>query len=204
MAELMPALAKRRASRAFADRPVADGLLKLLWQAMIVAPSHGNTQPTRILVPDSSEQRARLFGALSEGNRTWAGAAPVLAAIVSIPEHSGPARNWDGSTREMWALNTGIAIGNLMAQATELGLIAHPMAGFDEATVRTVFGAPDSVRIVAVAAIGWPGDPASLPEDLQERERSPQERIELDRFVVRGSWTDRHGESARAPRGARG
>ena len=204
MPELLRALTERRAQRAFAPEPVSDELLGLLWQAVSLAPSHGNTQPTRILVPATAEQRKALDDALSEGNRGWATAAPVLAALASIPEHSKPAENRDGTLRELWAFNSGIALGNLMAQGTELGLIAHPMAGFDEPSVRAVFDVPKDVRILAVIAIGYPGDPSTLPQDLREKETAPRQRLPLDRLVVRGQWTEQHGESARGPGKRRG
>jgi nitroreductase len=97
----------------------------------------------------------------------------------------------------MWAFETGIAAGNLMAQATGLGLIAHPMAGYDEPSVRNVFGAPDDVRVLAVFAIGYPGDPATLPDDLRERESSPQWRIPLSYLVGIDRWAPEQGISAR-------
>lgn len=196
MATLLRALAGRRARRAFANTPVDDDALRLLWEAVSVAPSHGNTQPTRILVPSSPAQRNALVDALSDGNRSWASAASVLAVVAAIPAHDRPAANRDGSTRELWSFHAGIALGNLLAQATELDLIAHPMAGFDEASVRAVFGAPDDLRILAVVAIGYPGAPDTLPADLHKRETGEQKRLPIERLVVRGQWTEEHAESA--------
>lgn len=197
MTDLIPEIAGRRAQRAFAAAPVDEATQDLLWRAVSVAPSHGNTQPSRLLVTGSRETRDRLIAALSEGNRTWASVAPLFAALCAVPSHDRPARNWDGSTREMWAFETGIAAGNLMAQATGLGLIAHPMAGYDEPSVRNVFGAPDDVRVLAVFAIGYPGDPATLPDDLRERESSPQWRIPLSYLVGIDRWAPEQGISAR-------
>jgi nitroreductase len=141
--------------------------------------------------------RTALFDALSAGNRNWAGAAPLLAAIAALPGHDSVHEGSDGSTRELWAFHAGIAVGNLMAQATALRLIAHPMAGFDEPAVRAAFGAPADVRILVVVAIGYAGDPETLPADLQRREDAPQRRLPLDHLVVIDAWDDRHGASAR-------
>ncbi len=197
MPELLPALANRRASRAFASRPVEDELQLLLWRAVSVAPSHGNTQPTRILVARSPERRAALVAAISEGNRNWAPAAPLLFAIAAAPSHDTTPQDFGGTTREVWAMHAGIAIGNLMAQATAMGLVAHPMAGFDEPGVRAVFEAPDGVRIVAVVAAGYPGDPASLPEDLARKELAPQDRLPLEHLVAADRWREVNAVSAR-------
>lgn len=200
MPELLSALANRRASRAFSSRPVDHELQHLLWKAVSIAPSHGNTQPTRILVARAVETRTALISSISEGNRNWAPAAPLLFAIAAVPAHDTTPQDFEGTTREVWAMHAGIAIGNLMAQATALGLIAHPMAGFDEPGVRAVFGAPDDVRIVAVVAAGYPGDPASLPEDLARKETAPQDRLALEHLLAFDRWGAANAVSARALR----
>ncbi len=199
MPEILPALANRRARRAFERRPVPPDVQEVLWRAVALAPSHGNTQPSRLLVADTAETRAALFDALSEGNRNWAGAAPLLVALAADPTHDTTGKNWDGSERELWALHAGIALGNLLAQATELGLVAHPMAGFDEHSVRAVFGIPPHVRVLSVIAIGYPGDPSTLPEDLQAKENAGQQRLPLD-FIVGSRWSEELGASARERR----
>lgn len=196
MAEVLSALANRRARRAFESRPVPADVQAVLWQAVSLAPSHGNTQPARILVAETADTKAALFEALSEGNRNWAGAAPLLIALAVDPAHDTTGKNRDGSERELWALHAGIALGNLLAQATELGLVAHPMAGFDEPLVREVFAIPAHVNVVSVVAIGYPGDPSSLPEDLKVKETAEQERLPLERIVA-GRWTSELGTSAR-------
>lgn len=197
MPELLPALANRRASRAFANRPVEEELQLLLWKAVSVAPSHGNTQPTRILVARSPESRAALLAAISDGNRNWAPAAPLLFAVAAVPSHDTTPQDFGGTTREVWAMHAGIAIGNLMAQATAVGLVAHPMAGFDEPAVRSVFGAPDDLRILAVVAAGYPGDPALLPEDLARKETAPQDRLPLEHLIAFDRWAEVNAVSAR-------
>lgn len=197
MPDILPALANRRARRAFDARPVDSEDEALLWRAASVAPSHGNSQATRLLVARSAEVRGALIDALSQGNRSWAPAAPLLVAVAAVPAHGSPQVNSDGSERELWGFQAGILTGNLMAQATALGVIAHPMAGFDEVAARRAFGAPDGVRILVVLALGYPGDIATLPEDLQKREASAQERIPLPNLLVEDRWTEEHALSAR-------
>lgn len=194
---LLPALAKRRASRAFSGQPVPPEAQELLWQAVSVAPSRGNSQPTRLLVARSDAVRKALEGALSKNNRTWASAAPLFVAIAVNPSHDGVETNSDGSEREMWGYHAGIATGNLMAQATALGLIAHPMSKFDEVAARAAFAAPPQIRLMTIVAVGYPGSPESLPPDLQEREKMPQDRLPLVNLVADDRWGPEHGISAR-------
>lgn len=197
MPEVIPALTDRRARRSFDPRPIPGDVQETLWRSVSVAPSHGNAQPVRLLVAESSGVREALIAGLSDGNRGWAAASPLLVVIAAMPAHDAAMEGSDGSRRELWAFHAGIAAGNLMAQATALGLVAHPMAGFDEPAVRAAFSAPADLRILTPVAIGYPGPVSALPEDLQRREASAQERIPLDILVVTDHWTDDHGVSAR-------
>ena len=197
MADLLSALVNRRSSRAFDPRSIEETAQELLWRAVSVAPSHGNAQPTRIVVARSAGARAALLAALSDGNRNWAPAAPLLFTLCANPYNDFSLTNSDGSNRELYALHAGIALGNLMAQATEIGLIAHPMAGFDEPTVRTALAIPDDVRVLTVVAAGYPGRAESLPEDLAARESRPQERLPLENLVAYDRWDEGQTPSAR-------
>ena len=137
-----------------------------------------------------------MVAALSEGNRVWGAEAPLFVAITTRPDADALAK--PGTVgRDAWSFDAGIATGNLLAQATALNLVAHPVAGFDEASVRAAFGAPDDLRVLAVVAIGIPGEVESLPDDLQARETAPQWRIPIDVLVASESWSERNGLSAR-------
>lgn len=192
MPELIEPLAGRRARRSFASTPLAPEVREALWRAINVAPSHGNTQPTRVLVAESPDVRSKLVAALSEGNKSWAPAAPLLFALVA---------NFEGADapaeRELIAFNCGIAVGSLLAQATAMGVTCHPMAAFDEATARLALGVPENVRVLAIVAAGYPGPVDALPPDLQEKEMAPQYRIPLANLVGFDRWSDSQALSAR-------
>ena len=200
MPDVLPALANRRARRAFDPRAVPVEIQRTLWEAVSLAPSHANGQPVRLVAAEGPVAREALFKALSEGNRQWAGAAPLLVAVLANPHHDFEAPNRDGSTRELWPLHTGIAVGNLLAQATELELVAHPMAGFDEAAVREALGIPQNVRVATVVAIGYPGDLADLVPDLRAREDAPRKRLPIENLVSIDRWDERQAVSARSPK----
>jgi len=38
--------------------------------------------------------------------------------------------------------------------------------------------------------VGYPGDPALLPDDLRERELAPRTRADLDTFVYGSRWAE--------------
>ena len=51
-----------------------------------------------------------------------------------------------------------------------MDLVAHGMAGFDFDKARVDLKVPDEFAIAAMFALGRPGDPASLPEQMREME----------------------------------
>ena len=83
--------------------------------------------------------------------------------------------------------DTGAAMANLALQATANGLHTHSMAGFDSEQMRASFAIPSDYDMGAVTAIGYFGDPESLPEHLRKPEVSPRQRKPLEEFVF-SAW----------------
>lgn len=84
--------------------------------------------------------------------------------------------------------DVGLAMGNVLAQATAMGLYVHQMAGFDQDAARQRLGIPEEYEPVTAIALGYPGDPDDLPEDLRRRELAPRERKPVTEFVFSGRW----------------
>lgn len=172
-------LLSRWSPRAFADREVSSEDLKSLFDAARWAASSYNEQPWRFLVGRRGDDTyKKIFDSLVEFNQGWAGSAPVLVLSVGKKTftHSG--------TPNYHALHdTGAATANLGLQATARGLHTHSMAGFDHDKARSLFGIPADYDIGAVTAIGYFGDPNSLPDQLRQTEESPRQRKGLEEFV---------------------
>ncbi len=81
-------------------------------------------------------------------------------------------------------------------QATALGLVAHPMAGFDIEKARADLKIPSGYEPVAMIAVGYPGELSVLPDYLQQRELKPRERKPLTEIAFSGQW----GHSLPSPR----
>lgn len=179
-------LLKRRWSpRAFSDQPVEAEKLHMLFEAARWAPSSNNEQPWRFIVAnkDYETEWNRLLACLVEGNRTWAYRAPVLilsVASLNFQEDSTPNRHAFH--------DTGMAVENLVLQATALGLAAHQMAGFDVEKARADLKIPSGYEPVAMIAVGYPGDPAQLSDRLRAREAQPRVRKPLTEFVYSATW----------------
>jgi nitroreductase len=95
--------------------------------------------------------------------------------------------NDKGKPHGTYAIDAGLALSSLLLQAHLLGLVAHPMAGFDATRAHAAIGAPADVVALVMVALGHPGDPALLPEHQRAREapnaRKPQSEWTFrDRF----------------------
>jgi nitroreductase len=62
------------------------------------------------------------------------------------------------------------------------------MAGFDSEKARKTFAIPEGWEPLAAIAIGYPGNPDSLPPKLKDRELAPRTRKPIREFVMTGSW----------------
>jgi nitroreductase len=175
---------ERWSPRAFAEKPIPKDVLRSLFEAARWAPSSNNEQPWAYLVAtkDDKENFDKMLGVLVEFNAGWAKNAVVLAIAVAklaFPNNI-PNRNAQ--------YDTGAASALLSVEATARGLVVHQMAGFDAEKARQVFAIPAGWEPLAALAIGYPGDPDSLPSKLKDRELAPRTRKPISEFVMSGSW----------------
>ena len=178
-------LRERWSPRAFADRMVEPEKLRSLLEAARWAPSSFNEQPWSFIVATKEHpgEYERLLSCLVEGNIRWAQHAPVFMLSVAKLAFE---RN--GKPNRHAFHDVGLAVENLVIQATALGLAVHQMAGFHVDKARELFSIPDGHEPVAALVLGFPGDPAGLPEELREREVAPRIRKPLESFVFSGQW----------------
>jgi nitroreductase len=176
-------IGKRWSPRAFSNREVTPEQVVSLLEAARWAPSAYNEQPWRFIVASKNdpETYGKLLGSLMELNQLWARNAPVLILTLAKKTftHNG--------TPNLYALHdAGMAAANLALEATALGLNVHFMAGFNKAVARTAFQIPDDYELGTVVAIGYAGDPSSLPERFQQAELAPRSRKPLAELVYAG------------------
>jgi nitroreductase len=175
----------RWSPRAFDSRPVEPEKLRSLFEAARWAASSYNAQPWYFIVAtkDDSDSYKKILECFVEFNQGWAKSAPVIALSVARMkfEHNGAPNNHAFH-------DVGQAAANLALQATALGLQVHQMAGILPEKAREIFGIPEGYEAVAGLAIGYPGNPTRLPDQLREQEHAPRSRKPLDSFVFTGKW----------------
>lgn len=187
-APIHPLIAGRWSSRAFdPDRELTDAELAAVLEAARWAPSSGNSQPWRFLVwrrGRDPQAFAAALATLEPGNREWVVRARALVAVCAdlLDKRDRPNR--------FAAHDAGMATQNLLLQAHALGLVAHPMAGYDADALVALAAIPARFAPQAVIALGHPGDPALLHERHLKKEDAPRERRALAETVFEGVWGD--------------
>jgi len=174
----------RWSPRAYSDRSVEKDQLLSLLEAARWAPSSYNHQPWRFIVAtkDDITEYNRLLSTLVEFNQGWAKNAPVLILAVAKLHFD------DGKLNRHAFHDIGLALENLIIQATSLGLSTHQIAGFQADLARKEYGIPDEYEPATVITVGYAGDPQSLPDGLRERELAPRVRKTLKEIVFTEKW----------------
>ena len=183
--DLHPLVAERWSPRAFDSRPIPAKELGSLFEAARWAASCFNEQPWTFLVAtrDDPASYQKIADTLMPANAAWATNAPVLALSLAKQTFT---RN--GNPNRHAGHDLGLAVGNLLAQAQSLGVVAHQMGGFDADKARKDLGIPDDWQPMAAIALGYPGSPDDLPEELATREKAPRERKDLAEMVFGAEW----------------
>jgi glutaredoxin-dependent peroxiredoxin len=178
------AVQERRARRALDTKPVEREMVDTLVEAIRLAPSCNNNQPWRVIVARTPESLGAIKAHLPKGN-SWATRSPLIFVVSARPEDD--CRQSD--RRDYFMFGCGLAVGQLTLRATELGLIAHPISGYEPLLTKQALGIPDEYLLVALVICGYPGNDTSLLSEKQllaERERPPRKAIE-DTFFE-GVW----------------
>jgi nitroreductase len=182
---ILEILKRRWSPRVFSDRFVEAEKLKSLFEAARWAPSSFNEQPWSFVLA-TKEQPAEFAGLLSclvEGNQKWARTAPVL--IVSVAKLNF---THTGKPNRHAFHDVGLAVGQLLVQATALDLFVHQMAGFSPERVAELYQIPAEFAPVSAIAIGYGAATEDLPEPSRQSESAPRSRKPVKSFVFAGQW----------------
>jgi nitroreductase len=174
---------KRRSGYAFADKDIEPEKLEALFEAAHWAPSSRNIQPWRYIYASNSDPEFQLLlNLLFEGNQRWAKNAGVL--ILSLAQTKYRFKDEIRENKHGWH-DTGLANSLLIIQAVSMGLLTHPMGGFDSNRARNDLNIPPEYDPVAMIAVGYQGDDSKLPEDLSNRLKAPRTRKPLEEIAFK-------------------
>jgi nitroreductase len=146
--DVKEAIEARRAYRALAPVEITDELIKELATAAQLTASCFNNQPWKFVFVRSKDSLAKMHGCLSKGNE-WAQRASLIIAAFAKKENDCVIKE-----REYYLFDLGLAVSALQLRATELGLVAHPIAGFDNEKVRLALGIPEGNMVLTLVNVG--------------------------------------------------
>jgi len=166
---------KRRAYRALVPCEVSEELVRGLGDTAAMAPSCFNKQPWRFVFAYGQKALDKVKESLASGN-SWAQRASLIIGVYSKKDLDCVIKG-----REYYLFDTGMAAAFLQLKATELGLVAHPIAGFDEKTAKEALGIDDEMELITLIIVGKQAEnPENYLEGKQlegERKRPPRKEF---------------------------
>jgi len=179
--EIAKIIKSRWSPRAFTNQSITKEEVELLFEAARWAPSSMNEQPWKYyyVLRDNTDQFNKFIDCLLPGNQVWAKNASllILSTTRKFFNHKGKANRH--AMHDIGAANLLICL-----QADEMGYQAHQMGGFNPEKTYETFGIDrEEYDIASFIAVGKPGNPDILPENLKKSEQEPRKRKKTAEFV---------------------
>ena len=181
-APILPVIAERWSPRSYdASYTATQHELLSILEAGRWAPSANNLQPWRYsLLAKGTDLHAKVLATFSGFNQVWAANASHIL-IVSIVTKTA-----DGAEHAIAKFDAGLSVQNMLLQAQELGLAAHPTSGYDHGAVNAILQFPTDVESLVAVVLGKLASPDLLEGPLKERELGTRVRKDLDDIVLHG------------------
>lgn len=169
----------RRAYRSLNPAEIDEGLVRDLARHAGLAPSCFNHQPWRFVFVYEKQSMQEVFSALSKSN-LWASNASMIVAVFSQKKFDCVIKG-----REYHLFDSGMATAFMILRATELGLVAHPIAGFDEGRVKNILGIPEEMTLITLVIVGRKSEAIrpQLTEKQVEKELERPQRLKFEEFA---------------------
>lgn len=163
-------------------REIEKEKITTILEAGQLAASARNNQPWRFIVVQDRHTIEALTQAFSESNHVIIDAPLILFACARVVDDVVR----DG--REYYLFDVGLAVGNMVLAATDMGLVTHLMTAFDEAQVKQILHIPEDVRTVVATPLAYPLE-SSYDEASRER-LSLRTRKDLKELVYYDRWSE--------------
>ena len=184
---VIDAIEKRRAYRSLEPIKISEDLINDLASCINLSASCFNNQPWRYVFVYDSDILRLMHNALSSGNE-WAKSASMIIAVFSKKEDDCIIHD-----REYHLFDTGMATGFLILRATELGLVAHPIAGYSPRKTREILGIPDIYTVITLIIVGKKSEDINpvLSDKQVQAERERPERLSFNKFVFLNQYSNK-------------
>lgn len=168
--DVLTAIEGRRSIRKYSQAFIEEEKLKLVSEAMRLAPSASNSQKWKFIFVTDKEKRKKLMEA-ADGQKFIQEAPVTVVGVATEDQHIMMCGQKTSTT------NVSIAMAYMTLEAYELGLGTCWIGHFDEEKVKEALDIPANMRAVAISPLGYPD------EDPDERPRkSADEVISFNNF----------------------
>jgi nitroreductase len=178
---------KRRAFRSFAKTSIDKTLINELAEAARLAPSCFNNQPWHYVFVYERSKLDAVFKAMNKGNE-WTFKASMVIAILAKKDLDCVLK--DG--RFYYHYDIGCATGFLILRATELGLIAHPIAGYNPEIVKQALNIPADMEVLTLINVGLHAD--AIDPILSDKQKNDEikrpERVPAEKFAFHNEYKE--------------
>ena len=160
----------RQSVRSYSDKPVEQEKLRLLVEAVRLAPSACNSQPWKFIIVDDPVLLSQLAEAASAkllGMNAFVQQAPVQIVVVREKANMSSRVGATIKNRDYSLIDIGIASENICLQAAAEGLGSCMIGWFDEKMVKKILKIPASKRVELLIPIGYPA------KETREKKRKP-------------------------------
>ena len=184
--EVKEAIQKRRAYRSLDPVDMTEDLIRDLAGCAQLSASCNNNQSWRFVFVYEPETLKKMHEVLSRGN-AWAQSASMIIAVLSKKDYDCVI-----DERVYHQFDTGMATAFLILRATELGLVAHPIAGYSPQKTREVLGIPKDIEVITLVIVGKHSKTINpiLSEKQIAQEKQRPERFPLEKFVFLNRYTN--------------
>lgn len=178
------AIHARRAYRSLEPVEITPQLVEDLATHAGLSASCFNSQPWRFIFVYEKDALEAMWATLSRGNK-WVELASMIVAVFSKPEDDCQIRD-----RVYHLFDVGMATATMILRATELGLVAHPIAGFSPQKVKEVLGIPDEYQVITLVNVGKKSEAVHpyLSEGQAEAERTRPVRRGLSGYAYHNRY----------------
>ncbi len=177
--DVKEAILARRAYRSLSPADITEELIRDLAECAGLSASCFNNQPWRFVFVYDPKILESMRDVMSRGNE-WTFDASMIIAVLSKKEYDCVIRD-----REYYLFDVGMATAFIILRATELGLVAHPIAGYSPRKTREVLGIPEDMDVVTLVNVGRHADVIKpvLSEDQAAAEKERPERLPFEKIA---------------------
>ena len=169
----------RRAYRSLKEIEISLEVVTDLATHAGLAPSCFNNQPWQYVFVYEKETLNKMHCVLSSGNE-WAKKASMIITVLGKKEDDCVIYD-----RIYYRFDIGMATEAMILRATELGLVAHPIAGYNPKKTREVLGIHDDIDVIALVIVGKKSNkinPTLNDKQIIAEEKRP-ERKQIKEFI---------------------